>query len=136
VGEVEKGKLKTKKSQQRKRIITEENMYPLVRGAHKDKVRVAFCRDEKEVTAEYYQTSDLRLFKSFVSKCSWPIEIYIHHDKDESKQCLDWMIKVCDCLKRWMPDVNISDEGMAKEVSKYCKLQMRIQKRRKKPHFR
>jgi len=141
VGKVEKGKLKRKKSRQTKnkwpdRTISDENMIDFVRFSHGTGIRIAFCDDKRQVESEYYRTSDFRLFKSFVSKCSWPVEIYIHHDRDDSKLAVDWMIKVCDCLKRWMPEVNVNDEEMEKEIEKYRKLQLRIQKRRKKPYFR
>ena len=75
-------------------------------------------------------------FKSFISKCTWPVEISMSHNREETKECIDWLIKACDCLKRWMPDVIVNYEDLGKEVDKYRKLQVRIQKRRKKPYFR
>ena len=131
--------MKRKKSQQVKvikRIVTDENMYDLVRGTRKAKVKVALCEKPDQFSSEYYQTPNIRLFKSFISKCTWPVEISMSHNREETKECIDWLIKACDCLKRWMPDVIVNYEDLGKEVDKYRKLQVRIQKRRKKPYFR
>jgi len=97
--------------------------------------KLCLCK-KNSVDAEYYQTQTLEHFKSFLSKTRVPDEIMLDHDREENQECVDWLIKVCEALKKWLPNIHVQDEDLQKQLQKYGKKQMRIQKRRKKPHFK
>ncbi len=97
--------------------------------------KLCLCKKDS-VEADYYQAQTLEHFKSFLSKTRVPDEIMLDHDEDVSQECVDWLIKVCDVLKKWLPTVHVRDEALQKQLQKYGKQQRRMQKRRKKPLFR
>ena len=96
--------------------------------------RLCFCKKDN-VESDYYQAQSVGHFKSFLSKTRVPDEIMLDHNAEGSEECADWLIKVCDSLKKWLPNVYTRDEGVKKKLDKYAKQQKRIQKRRKKPYF-
>jgi hypothetical protein len=97
--------------------------------------KLCLCK-KNSVESDYYQTQSLEHFKSFLSKTRLPDEIMLDHDAGENQECADWLIKVCDCLKQWLPNVYTQDEEINKKLDKYGKRQKRIQKRRRKPYFK
>jgi len=96
--------------------------------------KLCLCK-KNSVEKDYYQTQSVEHFKSFLSKTRVPDEIMLDHDEKESRECADWLIEVCDCLKKWLPQVHTHDEEINKKLDNYAKKQKRIQKRRKKPYF-
>jgi len=97
--------------------------------------KLCLCK-KNSVQPDYYQAQTLEHFKSFLSKTRVPDEVMLDHDKQEAQECIDWLIKVCDVLKTWLPNVHVHDEEQRKQLEQYAKQQKRIQKRRKNPHFK
>ncbi len=96
--------------------------------------RLCLCK-QNSVEKDYYQAHTLEHFKSFLSKTRVPDEITLDHDDEEIHKCADWLINVCDALKKWLPTVHVHNKDVRKKLDKYGKQQQRIQKRRKKPYF-
>ena len=96
--------------------------------------KLCLCK-KNSVQDDYYQAQTLEHFKSFLSKTRVPDEVMLDHDKEESQECVNWLIKVCEVLKKWLPDVHVRDEEINAQLEAYSKKQKRVQKRRKKPYF-
>ena len=96
--------------------------------------KLCLCK-KNSVEADYYQAQTIEHFKSFLSKTRVPDTVMLDHDKEESQECVDWLIKVCEVLKKWLPDVHVRDEEINAQLEAYSKRQKRVQKRRKRPYF-